>query len=115
MSHIARNSLDDVQQLGMLYKESGKFKHLYLDLLSSDAVVDSPSSLKPICPTRWLTRTSAVKTVLKNYESIIEALSGAAESFGSNVSSRANGLKTSFSLPLTLLDLLINMPVLDIL
>ena len=108
VSQIARNALDAVQQLALLYKESGKFKHLYLDLHSPDTMLDSPSSLKPVCPTRWLTRTSAVTSVLKNYRSVIEALFSAAEEFGTNTSSRANGLKATFSSDHTLLGLLIS-------
>lgn len=54
-----RDALDHVQELGNLYNSSGKFKHLYLDLHADDADSPSPTRLKPICPTRWLTRCPA--------------------------------------------------------
>jgi hypothetical protein len=79
-----RDALDHVQELGNLYKSSGKFKNLYLSLHSDDADSPSPSRLKPICPTRWLTRSSAVVSVLSNYKAILEALEDAAAEFGSN-------------------------------
>jgi len=65
-----RDALDLVQELGNLYKSSGKFKNLYLNLHSDDADSPSPSRLKPVCPTRWLTRSSAVMSVLSNYKDI---------------------------------------------
>ena len=62
-----------MQNLGTFYKESGKFKDLYLrgDGSSSEANV---TGLKPICPTRWLSRASAVKSVLKNYAEVLSAI-----------------------------------------
>ena len=80
-----RDALDRVHELGCIYKNSGKFKNLYLELHSNDAESPSPSRLKPICPTRWLTRLSAVVSVLSNYEAILEALEKAAAEFGTVV------------------------------
>ena len=113
-SHTVINALDTVQELGNLYKQSVKFKHLYLNLHQSNSTIDSPSSLKPICPTWWLTRVPAVKSVLTNYGSVIEALSTAAEEFGTKTATCANGLNICFSSVHTLLGLLMNFPILYI-
>lgn len=82
---------------------------------TSDFEANSPGALKPICPTHFLTRSPAVKSVLKNYENILCALQKAAKKFGTKTASRANGLNTAFSSPLTVLGLLISVPVLDVL
>ena len=120
MSQVVRNSLDSVQQLGVLYKESGKFKQLYLDLDVDDVshvtqISNSTKTIKPIFPTRWLTRAAAVVSVLNNYKNVLNALSIASEEFGTNTATRANGLKTSLSPSDTLLGLCICIPILNIL
>ncbi|XP_033638564.1 uncharacterized protein LOC117299214 [Asterias rubens] len=92
-----RNALGYVQELGNLYNSSGKFKHLYLNLHSADTDNPSPTRLKPICPTRWLTHSAAVKSVLQNFEAVLDALHEAAEDFGTNTSSRASGLHSCLS------------------
>lgn len=108
-----RDALDLVQELGNLYKSSGKFKNLYLNVHSDDADSPSPSRLKPICPTRWLTRSSAVMSVLSNYQDILVALEEAAAEFGSSTASRANGLHSRFSSGVTLIGLLAIQPILQ--
>ena len=118
-STIARNSLDAVQQLGVLYKESGKYKNLYL---SSDASDDTDSvqahssvtGLKPICPTRWLTRSIAVKTVLQDYNRLLSSLKIAADNFGTTTASRANSLHNCLESPNIILGLLIARPIIDL-
>ena len=62
-----RDALDHMHELDKLYAQSGKFKNLYLSRNYDDVEGINPGPLKPICPTRWLTRFSAVKSVLKNY------------------------------------------------
>ena len=106
-----RDALDLVQELGNLYKSSGKFKNLYLNLHSDDADSPSPSRLKPICPTRWLMRSSAVMSVLSNYKDILADLEEAAAEFGSSTASRANGLHSRFSSGVTVLGLLASQPI----
>ena len=50
---LVRDALENVNELGKLYKRSGKFKHIFDDAAD---IYDSPETLKPICPTRWLCR-----------------------------------------------------------
>ncbi|XP_041361969.1 zinc finger MYM-type protein 1-like [Gigantopelta aegis] len=78
-----RDALNVVQELGGFYNSSGKFKNLYLDLQVMDDS-PSPSRLKPLCPTRWLSRGIAVRAVLSNYAHVLEALNEASSTFGSS-------------------------------
>ena len=64
-SRLMKDALEQVQELGNLYTRSGKFKTLYFAAGKEDQ--NKPTSLKPICPTRWLTRVPAVEALLLNY------------------------------------------------
>jgi hypothetical protein len=86
---------------------------LYLNIYSSDADIQSPSRLKPICPTRWLTQLPTVVSVLSNYASILKALEKAAAEFGTNTGTRANNLRFLFESGKTLLGLLAVKPILQ--
>ena len=66
------------------------FKNMYLEQHCDDVETPQPGSLKPICPTRWLTRLFAVKSVLQNYSYVLDALKQAAANFGTNTAARAN-------------------------
>jgi hypothetical protein len=109
-----RNSLHVVQELGDFYRSSGKFKHMYLQLHVSDHDIASPGTLKPICPTRFLTRAAAVKSLLDNYNDVLTALETASSEFSSRTASRAHGLYTSLSQPACLLALHSVLPFLNI-
>ena len=61
-----RDALHVVQELGGFYNASGKFKHLYLEQQVPDGS-SSPARLKPLCPTRWLSRGVAVNAVWRAF------------------------------------------------
>lgn len=103
-----RDALNSIQELGNLYNSSGKFKHMYLSLSSSDK--PDPKRLKPICQTRWLTRGKAVSSALNNYPEIISALEKASDEFGTSTSSRASGIRTSLISGKCILGLLSSQP-----
>ena len=84
-----KDAAEQVQELGNLYSSSGKFKDLYLNSGPENC---SPGSLKPICPTRWLTRSPAIEAVLDNYPQVIESLDEASKNFGTTTATKANGL-----------------------
>lgn len=113
-STLIRDALDCVHELGKYYQKSGKFKDLYLDQNSSDPEKASPGTLKPICPTRWLTREPAVTSALNNYNEIISALEEAASQFGSTTGSKASTLLKSFKSSKTVLGLRSAQPFLRI-
>lgn len=112
-SSFVRNALDHLHELGKLYKSSGKFKHLYLNLHAEDSEIRSPKQLKPICPTQWLTRSAAIKSLLDNYTDVLEALKEASTEFGTNVSSRANGISKCLSSSKCVLGLISALPVIQ--
>ena len=69
-----------VQDLGAMYSRSVKFKKLFSDCqisLTTD-VPDKPLNkikhIKPLCPTRWLCRVSAVSSVLDQYALVLASL-----------------------------------------
>ncbi|XP_041362929.1 zinc finger MYM-type protein 1-like [Gigantopelta aegis] len=108
-----KDALDHVHELGKLYDGSGKYKHLYLHLHDDDTEKGSPTRLKPICPTRWLTRASAVTTALHNYADVPDSLQEASAEFGTNTGSRANGIYTCLSSGKCILGLLASLPIIN--
>ncbi|XP_068205181.1 uncharacterized protein [Palaemon carinicauda] len=112
-SLFIKNALDNLQELGTLYRSSGKFKHMYLNIHTDDLNTPSPTSLKPICPTRWLTRYAAVKAVLDNYPDVLAALQEAAKELGSTTASRAAGLYKCLSSGECLLGLYGSLPLIQ--
>lgn len=111
---LIRDALDATQVLGTLYTQSGKFKNLYHGINSDQPEAEVPSSLKPICPTRWLTRKSAVSSLLKNYKSTLRALDDAARCFGTTTAARASGLYTTLRGAKCFLGLKCSLPLLGV-
>ncbi|KAF3851402.1 hypothetical protein F7725_013174 [Dissostichus mawsoni] len=64
------------------------------------------TSLKPLCPTRWTVRTPAIRSVLKQYESVLMALEEMASCSSPETSAKANGLHGTFLKGNTVLGLL---------
>ena len=65
-STIISNSLNTVHDLGSLYNQSGKFKQLFQN--------NENNIIKPLCPTRFLTREHAVSCIINTYTDIINNL-----------------------------------------
>ena len=59
--------------------------------------MSSPSNLKPICPTRWLSRDYSLQNVIKNYSSILDALEKAARCASTDLATQARSLHKDFS------------------
>jgi len=100
-SPLLRDALQNVNELGLLYKRSGKYAHIF-DNTSN--VYQSPTTLKPICPTRWLCRVRSVTAVLDQYEAVLNSLEEAASGTG-EVATKAAGLLDHFSKGVTVLGL----------
>ncbi|KAJ4941155.1 hypothetical protein JOQ06_027442 [Pogonophryne albipinna] len=60
----------------------------------------------PLCPTRWTVRTPAIRSVLKQYESVLMALDEMASCSSPETSAKANGLHGTFLKGNTVLGLL---------
>ena len=83
---LIRDSLQAVHELGVLYKRSGKYKNIF-DVATN--AYDSPVTLKPICPTRWLCRTRSVTAVLDQYDAVLTSLEEMANAATSDTATKA--------------------------
>ena len=107
-----RDALNVVQELGGYYNQSGKFKNLYLDQHNADDS-PSPSRLKPLCPTRWLSRGAAVRAVLDNYADVVGALDEASSTFGNSTAGRANLIHSLLTSAKCVLGLVASLPLIE--
>lgn len=65
-----------LQELGKFFGSSIKFRQLFAQVAVTDA--EGPwSAIKPLCPTRWLMRTPAINSVVKQYGAVLESLEAA--------------------------------------
>ena len=62
----------------------------------------------PLCTTRWLTRVSAIKAMLTQYETILECLDKLAESDAS-INTRVSGISEQLSRANALLSIFVNL------
>ncbi|XP_033122730.1 zinc finger MYM-type protein 1-like [Anneissia japonica] len=107
---LVRDALQWVQDLGVLYSRSGKYKAIFVDIATEE--YDSRSAkIRPLCPPRWLCRQSAVESVIKNYAAVIKSLTEMSEGEG-GTATKANGLLDRFEKGEVLLALqMINKPL----
>ncbi|KAF3859947.1 hypothetical protein F7725_000202 [Dissostichus mawsoni] len=94
-----------VHELGGFFNQSGKFKLIFQNIAKSEHG-STFTSLKPLCPTRWTVRTPAIRSVLKQYESVLMALEEMASCSSPETSAKANGLHGTFLKGNTVLGLL---------
>ena len=67
-----RAALDLVMEISQLIMYSPK-RSLVFDQCKND-LTPQHTGLRPLCPTRWTVRTSAIDAILKNYPALLEAL-----------------------------------------
>ena len=89
VSTVIKNALGVVNELGVLFNESGKLRENFKDVCTQSDVTHT--RLRPLCPTRWTVRLRAVDAVLHQYEEIMMMLEELAEG-SSHLSTRAGGL-----------------------
>lgn len=70
--------------------------------------------MKSICPTHWLTRLASVKSVLDNYNLVLEALQEPAGDFGPTIASRANRIHSCLSTGKCVTGLFVSLPILRV-
>lgn len=90
-SIFTQNSLDWVNELGVLFGQSGRLKDIFKGIARSEAVEGPCQTIRPLCPTRWTVCTSAIRAALNQYECIIKGLAEMAVS-ESDAASKAQGL-----------------------
>ena len=101
--------MDVLQELTNLYNQSGKIKTKMSDLLQDDLQHPAaPESLGKLCTTRWLTRVSAIKAMLTQYETTLECLDELAESDAS-INTRASEISEQLSRANALLSIFVNL------
>jgi hypothetical protein len=98
---LVRDELQNMSELRVLYKRSGKFANIFEGFSN---MYESPSTLKPICPTRWLCRVRSVTAVLNQYEAVLRSLEDAASGTG-DAAIKAAGLLDRFTKGVTVLGL----------
>ncbi|XP_072016938.1 zinc finger MYM-type protein 1-like [Amphiura filiformis] len=111
-SPLVRDALQWVQDLGTLYRRSGNYKTIFKDIASELQPGTSTASIRPLCPTRWLCRQSAVESVVNNYKVVLDSLETMAQSSTSDTATKANGLLDRFQKGEVLLALrMVNKPL----
>jgi len=107
-SAIVRDSIQLVNELGVLFNASGKLKALFSKIASPSGDIDERNqqigpvrSIKPLCPTRWLVRIPAINATLSQYGDVLRTLEEARLTCSSEVAARAGGLLRRFQDPAT--------------
>ena len=67
-----RDALDLVMGVSQLIRFSPKRVHLFQSMQSQKT--PGAPSIKPLCPTRWTVRTSAIESILTNYNVLCDVL-----------------------------------------
>jgi hypothetical protein len=98
---LVRDALSDIRELGVLYKRSGKYKHIFDDACD---VYETQRTLKPLCPTRWLCRAKSLNAVLDQYDAVLTSLEDMS-STTSETGTKAAGLLQHFGKSTTILGL----------
>lgn len=89
------NSVQLVNDFGVLCYASGNFKSLFRNIASSDN--EGPVyNIKPLCPTRWLVRIPAIRATLQQYGLIRDTHKETRFVCSCKVSARALGLYNRF-------------------
>ena len=95
---LIRDSLQWLNELGVLMKRSGKYKAIFLAICESIEDDDDdlhPTVIKPLCATRWLCRLEAIQSALDQYPVVLQSLQEMASGV-TNTATKANGLLDRF-------------------
>jgi len=103
-----RDVMQLLQELGSLFSQSIRCRTTFAKIAeSNNEGIFRVKQIRPLCPTRWLVRVSAIQAFVTQYElvlSCLEELSSIPAS-GSNVAARASGLYSQLCQGSTLLAL----------
>jgi len=89
-----RDAMACVHELGVLHARSIKYRAVFREIATSGE--GKFTTLKPMCPTRWLCRARALESALDQYESVLESLSDMSQGGNGDVATKANGLLYQF-------------------
>lgn len=116
-NQFVSDPLQLVQDLGTLYNRSGKFKRIFSDSgvsLKTDLIDNpliKPGRIKPLCPTRWLTRVSAVSSVLDQYAVVLASLESYSKEVKDEPAAKARGLLNQLQQGTTVLGLKVSVMI----
>lgn len=92
-SPVIRDAVNIVNELGGFFHHSTKLTATYRSVPSSSSV----NHLRPLCPTRVLCRGPAIKSIVDNVESIVEALEEYSANSSGEAATKARGFITAIS------------------
>ena len=101
-STLIRNALQTVNEVGSLFSQSIKFREQFTTIRSEEG--KDAHKLRPLCPTRWTVRLSAVEAMISQYDDVMRALEDIS-SGSSSISVRASGLHSQLGKESTLIAL----------
>jgi len=104
-----RDAIQWVQDLGTLYRRSLKYKKLFAEVAVSQE--STYQNIKPLCPTRWLCRTPAIRCVVLQYKSVLRSLEKFAQAGNADSAAKSAGLLDRFEKGSTLIMLMIALQV----
>jgi len=104
---MLRDTIQWIQELGALYSRSLNYKKAFADV----STTNSYRSIKPLCPTRWLCRTPAIRCVVTQYKAVLRSLIKFSQSTKTESATKAAGLLDRFEKGQTLLMLSIALTV----
>jgi hypothetical protein len=79
-----------------LYGRSLKYKKIFADVAESESSYFR--TLKPLCPTRWLSRTPAIRCIISQYRAVLNSLRSFSKSGNTDTAAKANGLLDRFEI-----------------
>ena len=92
---LVRDAISCVHELGVVLSRSGKLKAVFVG--TADDLVGHFATIKPLCPTRWLCRGTALQRVITQYEVLLRSLEEIAASHSvSEAATKARGLLHRF-------------------
>jgi len=110
---LVRDAIDCTHELGVVISRSGKFKSLFTSVATE--LTGSFSSIKPLCPTRWLCRGPSIQRVLEQYEAVLQSLERMSTQNTSETTTKVRGLLLRFQDGVLFLGLEVAMTVIAVL
>jgi hypothetical protein len=103
-----RDVMQLLQELGSLFSQSIRCRTTFAKIAeSNNDGIFRVKQIRPLCPTRWLVRVSAIQALVTQYELVLSCLEeiSSIPASGSNVAARASGLYSQLCQGSTLLAL----------
>lgn len=110
---LVRDAVQWAHELGVNFGRSGKFRKLFPDVAHRFA--ETHTSIRPLCPTRWLCRASAIKCILTQYKAVVTSLSEMSEASSGETAAKYSGLLDRFQQGKTVFGLTVALEILSLL